>query len=102
GASQAFAVADHQIAHVYVNDPAIRQQVRTLLETLPGVGRVLDREAQSAAHIDHQRAGDFVLEARSDSWFTYYFWLDDARAPDYARTVNIHKKPGYDPVEMFM
>jgi predicted AlkP superfamily pyrophosphatase or phosphodiesterase len=102
GASKAFAVADHQIAHVYINDPAVSQQVRKLIEGIPGIELVLDREAQQQYHINHERAGDLVLMADEKSWFTYYFWLDDAKAPDYARVVDIHKKPGYDPVELFM
>ncbi|RYD88767.1 MAG: alkaline phosphatase family protein, partial [Sphingobacteriales bacterium] len=102
GASKAFAVADHQVAHVYINDPAVAGKVRHLLENTPGVELVLDREAQKTYHIDHERAGDFVVMADERSWFTYYFWLDDAKAPDYARVVDIHKKPGYDPVELFM
>lgn len=102
GASRAFAVADHQVAHVYVNDPSVVKQVQTLLELAPGVKLVLDKKAQKQHHIDHQRAGDLVLVADDESWFTYYFWTDDAKAPDYARCVDIHKKPGYDPVEMFM
>ncbi|MFA6084607.1 alkaline phosphatase family protein [Mucilaginibacter sp.] len=102
GASKAFVVADHQIAHVYINDPSVTEQVKALLKTVPGIELVLDREEQAAYHINHERAGDLVLMAAEDSWFTYYFWLDDAKAPDYARVVDIHKKPGYDPVEMFM
>lgn len=102
GASQAFAVADHQIAHIYVNNPEVKSKVRTLLEKIPGVALVLDKDEQKQHHIDHARAGDFVVMADDKSWFCYYFWLDDARAPDYARVVDIHKKPGYDPVEMFM
>lgn len=102
GASRAFAVADHQIAHVYINDASVAGQVRDLVGKLPGVEHVLDREEQARFGIDHPRAGDLVLMADARSWFTYYFWLDDARAPDYARVVDIHKKPGYDPVEMFM
>ena len=102
GASKAFAVADHQVAHVYINDTSVTEKVRKLLEAVPGIALILDRQAQSAYHIDHERAGDFVLMADEKSWFTYYFWLDDAKAPDYARVVDIHKKPGYDPVEMFM
>ncbi len=102
GASRAFVVADHQIAHVYINDPAAAGKVREILEKEPGVELILDRQAQAAYHIDHERAGDLVLVASADSWFTYYFWLDDKLAPDYARVVDIHKKPGYDPVEMFM
>ncbi|RPD47427.1 alkaline phosphatase family protein [Paracnuella aquatica] len=102
GASKAFAVSDHQVAHIYINDPSVAQKVRQLVEGLPGVALVLDRAAQKDHHIDHERAGDLVLMADAQSWFTYYFWLDDAVAPDYARVVDIHKKPGYDPVEMFM
>jgi len=102
GASKAFVVADHQVAHIYINDPSVTEKVKTLLETVPGIQLILDKEAQAAYHINHERSGDFVVMADEKSWFTYYFWLDDAKAPDYARVVDIHKKPGYDPVEMFM
>ena len=102
GASKAFAVSDHQVAHIYINDPAVEAKVKALVAKIPGVAKVLDRAAQKEAHIDHERAGDLVLMADERSWFTYYFWLDDAVAPDYARVVDIHKKPGYDPVELFM
>ncbi|MGN6641323.1 MAG: alkaline phosphatase family protein, partial [Mucilaginibacter sp.] len=102
GASQAFAVADHQVAHVYINDIQVTEKVRKLLEQVPGVELVLDKEAQAQYHINHERSGDLVLMADAGSWFTYYFWVDDNKAPDYARVVDIHKKPGYDPVEMFM
>jgi predicted AlkP superfamily pyrophosphatase or phosphodiesterase len=102
GASAAFAVADHQVAHVYVNDRARLSEVRGIVERLPGVDRVLDEAAQRLQHIRHQRAGDLVAIARPDAWFTYYYWLDDRRAPDFARTVEIHRKPGYDPVELFL
>jgi predicted AlkP superfamily pyrophosphatase or phosphodiesterase len=100
GASAAFAVADHQIAHVYVKSPSRLGEVRALFERLPGVERVLDREEQRGIGLDHERSGELVLIAHADRWFTYYFWLDDERAPDYARTVDIHAKPGYDPVEL--
>lgn len=102
GASKAFAVADHQIAHVYINDKKVAGEVKSLLQQANGIAFVLDREAQAARHINHERAGDLVLVADENSWFTYYFWLADKLAPDYARVVDIHKKPGYDPVEMFM
>ncbi|GBF06272.1 type I phosphodiesterase/nucleotide pyrophosphatase [Deinococcus aerius] len=102
GVSAAFAVADHQVAHVYVNDPARMDEVRALLERLPGVAEVLDEEGKHRHHLDHPRAGEFVVVAEPGAWFTYYYWLDDARAPDFARTVDIHRKPGYDPVELFM
>ena len=102
GASKAFVVADHQIAHVYINDPSVKEQVMQLLKDVPGVERILDQNEQKDFYINHERSGDLVLMADQDSWFTYYFWFDDAKAPDYARCVDIHKKPGYDPVEMFM
>ena len=102
GASHAFAVADHQIAHVYVKDPARIPAVRALLEKVPGIEHVLGREQQGAFGLDHERSGELVLISDADRWFSYYFWLDDARAPDYARTVDIHLKPGYDPVELFL
>lgn len=102
GASKAFVVADHQIAHVYINDPSVTEQVVNLLKTEPGIELILNKEEQAKYHINHERSGDLVLVAAENSWFTYYFWLDDAKAPDYARVVDIHKKPGYDPVEMFM
>jgi predicted AlkP superfamily pyrophosphatase or phosphodiesterase len=102
GASRAFAVADHQVAHVYVNDPSATTKVREVLEKTPGVELILDRDTQRKHHIDHERSGDFVLMSDERSWFCYYFWLDDDVAPDYARVVDIHKKPGYDPVELFM
>lgn len=102
GASQAFAVADHQIAHIYTENDQVKQQVGELLRNVPGIERLLDGTGKKEEHIDHERAGDLVAIAKPDSWFTYYFWLDDKVAPDYARVVDIHKKPGYDPVEMFM
>ena len=102
GASQAFAVADHQVAHVYVNDKAIQDEVRAVLESIEGVDSVLDEDGKREAGNDHERAGDFVAVSDSRSWFTYYYWLDDAVAPDFARCVDIHRKIGYDPVELFI
>ena len=102
GASDAFAVADHQIAHVYVRDPRRIPEVQRLVAGLAGVETVLDEEGKRAAGLDHPRSGELVAVAAADRWFSYYFWLDDARAPDYARTVDIHRKPGYDPVELFL
>ncbi|HSE70994.1 MAG TPA: alkaline phosphatase family protein [Nocardioidaceae bacterium] len=100
--SRAFAVADHQVAHVYVKDPADVPLVADLARSLPGVDLVLDRDAQAAYGLDHERSGELVLVAERDAWFTYYYWLDDALAPDFARAVEIHKKPGYDPAELFL
>lgn len=102
GASTAFAVADHQIAHIYVKAKERLADVRALVEALPGVERVLDQTTKPELGLDHPRSGELVALAQADSWFTYYFWLDDERAPDYARTVDIHRKPGYDPVELFL
>jgi predicted AlkP superfamily pyrophosphatase or phosphodiesterase len=100
--SRAFALADHQIAHVYVPEAELVPEVRRIVSGLPGVERVLDRDGQSAIGLDHPRAGELVAIARKDAWFTYYYWLDDARAPDFARLVEIHRKPGYDPAELFL
>ena len=102
GASQAFAMADHQIAHVYVNDPTQLQTIKGLLESTQGVAKVLDAEGKKQQGLDHSRAGELVAIAEPDSWFTYYYWLDDKKAPDFARKVEIHRKPGYDPAEMFL
>ena len=105
GASRVFAVADHQVAHVYVNGPAdaaFLEEVRAVLEQTQGVETVLDHEAQAARGILHDRSGDFLAIAASNAWFCYYYWEDDRCAPDFARTVDIHRKPGYDPAELFI
>jgi predicted AlkP superfamily pyrophosphatase or phosphodiesterase len=102
GASEAFAVADHQVAHVYVKNPARFDEVRAVLMATEGVADVLGRDQLAEAGLDHPRAGDLVAVAAPDRWFTYYYWLDDAKMPDFARTVDIHRKPGYDPVELFL
>ncbi|WP_430424700.1 alkaline phosphatase family protein [Maribacter litoralis] len=100
GQSDAFAVADHQIAHVYVKQNKDIERIASLLSSIEGVEKVLYGDDLKTYRINHERCGDIVVVADKDSWFTYYFWLDDAKAPDYARMVDIHKKPGYDPVEM--
>lgn len=100
--SSAFAVADHQIAHVYVAKPDLIGEVRRIVSALPGVECVLDSAEQRAFGLDHPRSGELVALARKDAWFTYYYWLDDRHAPDFARLVEIHRKPGYDPVELFL
>jgi len=102
GASKVFAVADHQVAHIYLNDRSLEKSVREVLEKTSGVEKVLGKAEKIAAGIDHPRAGDLIAVASENAWFTYYYWLDDARAPDFARTVDIHRKPGYDPVELFL
>jgi predicted AlkP superfamily pyrophosphatase or phosphodiesterase len=100
-ASRAFAVADHQLAHVYVRDPSDVPRVRDVLAGLPGVDEVLDAAGKARHGLNHHRSGELVAVAEPDAWFTYYYWLDDTRAPDFARTVEIHRKPGYDPAELF-
>lgn len=102
GASIAFAVADHQVAHVYVNDPDYINEVRSILEATEGIAQVLDESTKKSYHLDHPRSGDLIAIAKPDAWFTYYYWLDDDFAPDFAKTVDIHRKPGYDPVELFL
>ena len=100
--SRAFAVADHQVAHVYVSDPALVPAVSDRLGQTPGVAGVLDSSRQREIGLDHPRSGELVLLAERDAWFAYPYWLDDVRAPDFARTVDIHRKPGYDPCELFI
>jgi predicted AlkP superfamily pyrophosphatase or phosphodiesterase len=102
GASAAFAAPDHQIAHVYVSNPADVPRVKALLGALPGVEQVLDEAGKRTYHLNHDRSGDLVAVAKPDSWFAYYYWLDEAKKPDYAQLVDIHRKPGYDPAELFM
>jgi hypothetical protein len=72
-----------------------------LLEGTPGVGKLLDAPGKAQMGIDHPRSGDLIAIAEPDRWFAYYWWHDPERAPLYARTVDIHNKPGYDPVELF-
>jgi predicted AlkP superfamily pyrophosphatase or phosphodiesterase len=102
GASRAFAVADHQIAHVYVSDPRDVERVRALLARTHGIERVLDAGGKAQQGLDHPRSGELIAIAERGHWFSYYYWQDNRRAPDYARTVDIHRKPGYDPVELFV
>jgi predicted AlkP superfamily pyrophosphatase or phosphodiesterase len=100
-ASQAFAVCDHQIAHVYLNAGCDVANIRDVLAGIPGVDKIYHAAERADIGLDHARAGDFVLLAKPNAWFAYPFWLDDRFAPDYARTVDIHRKPGYDPCELF-
>jgi len=102
GGSRVFAVADHQVAHIYVNDASIRDEVLDLLEKMDGVEEVRISSQSWAEGVATDRAGDFIAVAEADSWFTYYYWEDDSVAPDFARCVDIHRKPGYDPVELFL
>ncbi len=102
GISQAFAVADHQVAHVYINDPAVLPLVERELKNTPGIAHVYAGDARRIIDLDHSRSGELIAVAEPDAWFTYYYWLDESRRPDFADTVDIHRKPGYDPVELFL
>ncbi len=97
--SRAFAVVDHQLAHIYVADRNDVPHVKRLVESLPGVEAVVE---PGELELDHPRSGELIAIARANAWFAYYYWLDDDCAPDFARTVDIHRKPGYDPCELFM
>jgi predicted AlkP superfamily pyrophosphatase or phosphodiesterase len=99
--SRAFAACDHQLAHVYVTDLADVQRARDTLAALPGVARVLIGDERHDIGLRHDRSGELILLADANAWFAYPFWLDDAAAPDYARAVAIHAKPGFDPCELF-
>ena len=101
--SDAWALADHQVAHVYVRDaePEVVERVAKLFQDQPGVGEVLAGQSREEYHLNHPRSGEVVLAAEPNAWFAYYYWLDDARAPNFTRRVDIHRKPGYDPVELF-
>lgn len=102
GGSRAFAVADHQLAHIYIENPEDIEPVRRLLSEVPGVEAILDEAGKERHHLNHARSGELVAIAEPDAWFTYYYWLDDKKAPDFAPTVDIHTKPGYDPAELFL
>ncbi len=103
GASEAFTVADHQVAHVYVKNKNHTEEIKNLLSKVDGIDLLLSTaDAKENYGLNHNRSGDIICIANSNSWFTYYYWLDDSKAPDFARTVDIHRKPGYDPVELFM
>jgi predicted AlkP superfamily pyrophosphatase or phosphodiesterase len=102
GGCQAFAVADHQVAHIYVNDSVIEKEVRRVVLATDGVEEIREGSDLWSEGIGRERGGDFVAVSEADAWFTYYFWDDDAKAPDYARCIDIHRKPGYDPVELFL
>ena len=101
-ATPAFALCDHQLAHVYLRDPADADRAADALRSADAVGRVYAGGERAELGLDDPRAGDLVLTAERDRWFAYYWWADEAKAPPFARTVDIHRKPGYDPVEMFL
>lgn len=100
--SRAFAMVDHQVSHVFVQgDGETAARVADLFRGQPGIAEVLVDEQRSRYHLDHPRSGEVILVSTPESWHAYYWWLSDDRAPRFARTVDIHRKPGYDPVELF-
>ncbi len=99
--SNAFAMVDHQIAHIYIQDKNIIKDIKSAIENIDGVDYVLDSTTKKDYKIDHPNSGELIAVAKKDSWFDYYWWLDDACAPGFTRTVDIHRKPGYDPLELF-
>jgi hypothetical protein len=100
--SRAWALVDHQFSHVYVQDGDPRTQARVvdLFGNRGGFAQVLAGQQRARYAMDHERSGEVILISACDSWQAYYWWLDDALAPAFARTVDIHRKPGYDPVEL--
>jgi predicted AlkP superfamily pyrophosphatase or phosphodiesterase len=99
--SKAFAMVDHQVAHIYVKD-GFESEARKVLEGTPGVERILDGTGKKELAIDHKRSGELIVISEKDKWFSYYWWYDQSKAPDFARKVDIHRKPGYDPTELFI
>ncbi len=99
--SKAFAMVDHQVAHIYIKN-GYEKETRKVLETTSGVDRILDSNGKKDLAVDHERSGELITIAAKDKWFSYYWWHDEAKAPDFARRVDIHRKPGYDPVELFI
>lgn len=101
-ASRAFALSDHQLAHVYTRDKSALAEATKCLAGLNGVERLWAENERAQIGLDHPRAGNLIALAESRAWFTYYYWLDESKRPDFATTVDIHSKPGYDPVELFV
>jgi hypothetical protein len=98
----AWALVDHQFSHVFVKDrdAATIGRVVELFRKQKGIAEVLAGDERKKYSLDHERAGDVVLNSSPNSWQAYYYWIDDTNAPKFARTVDIHNKPGYDPVEL--
>ncbi len=99
--SLAFAMVDHQVAHIYIKDPNL-QRVKRILEGVEGIEVVLDRQGKESMNINHERSGDLIAISDSDRWFSYYWWFEEEKAPPFANSVDIHRKPGYDPSELFL
>ena len=100
--SKAFAVADHQVAHIFVNKPEDKIYVKEILKEVQGIERICDDKEKQYLKIDNSRSGDLIAISRRDKWFSYYWWKDDDKAPSFTKTVDIHRKPGFDPLELFI
>jgi len=98
--SKAFAMVDHQITHVYVK-PGYEQDVQTLFQKNDSIAKILDKKSQSEFKIDHKRSGEFILSSNSNTWFNYHWWDEENLAPSFTFNVDIHRKPGFDPLELF-
>lgn len=98
--SDVVAMVDHQVAHLYTRNGEATAAVRELLQGREGV-ELLDRRQQQDLGLNHARSGDLVAVAPPEAWFDYRWWSDPADAPVFARTVDIHRKPGFDPLELF-
>ena len=98
--SRAFAMVDHQMAHLYMK-PGEEAYVRAAIWGHSGVEKIIGDFEKREYAIDHPSSGELIAIAEADAWFPYYWWLDDEKAPPFARQVDIHRKPGYDPIELF-
>ena len=99
--SLAFAMVDHQVAHIYVKGTSVHQ-VKRVLDAIEGIEIVLDEEGKKLMNIDHERSGDLIAISDKDRWFSYYWWFEEEKSPPFANRVDIHRKPGYDPSELFI
>jgi hypothetical protein len=99
--SRAFAMVDHEIAHVYVGEKKDIPRVKDALAGLSGVGEILESGEMTEMGLNHPNSGELVIVAAEGKWFAYPWWRRPQEAPDYARHVDIHNKPGFDPCELF-
>jgi hypothetical protein len=95
--SDAFAMVDHQIAHVYLKAGTNPDKVRQAFASERTI-----QIHEKANGLNHSRAGDLQLQAADGTWFDYRWWDPTEAAPVFAPTVDIHRKPGYDPLELFL
>ena len=100
--SRAFAMVDHQIAHIYIKDANDINPVKELIQNLSGIDQVLAENGKKEFGINHERSGELIAVSDPDQWFAYYWWERNEKAPDFADHIDIHRKPGYDPLELFM